>query len=459
MPDSHIPRPSAALPAPDFHVLDPNIRLRLAGLAAEQSLIASIDLVDGAGTALLASGSPLSTAMLEAFGAQALNTPLEACLQAVSGVTAEHIVSDCLALVQDSPALQTMTQVRGALAAILRFGNQPLAAPVCLLLTAMRAQQRRRYDKQLAAMAIAAALAQTARLDGAQTTALLLATLLCNLGELYLAPALIENGQAIAAREWAPAAAHAEISGRFLAAFTGLATEVYEGVRQHHERQDGSGYPDRLTGASLGPLAKLAGLADVAAAVLQRGLYCGRYAQAASQNGDASEGSARVVTALSFIDGEFPALAVSFLTQTFAPLLVGKHWSVAGTYAEFVLPVLEKIRRGRLLAEALRRSSASLSRSRAGAFALARLQVIDKPLRGFELYDFACWYRLEHEPLHMGSACLLLDEASWRLHDLARAIALRHLQEGGPVREDPSLARLVDVLDERFEAKAAGATA
>ena len=30
----------------------------------------------------------------------------------------------------------------------------------------------------------------------------------------------------------------------------------------------------------------------------------------------------------------------------------------------------------------------------------------------------------------------------------ARAIALHHLQEGEPVREDPPLARLVDALDE-----------
>ena len=449
MPDSPLPRAPAAAPAPELRVLDPHLRRRLLDLAAEQRLIASVDLVDYQGKVLLASGSPLTAAKLEAIAGQPMMAPLEACLRAEHGMNAELLVSDALTLVQNSQLLQTMTQVRGALAALLRFGNQPLAAPVCLLLTAMRTQQRRRYDKQLGAIAIAAALAQLSRLDEAQTTALLFSSLLCNLGELYVAPSLIDDGQTqtIPAREWAPAAAHAAISGRVLATFSGLAAEIQTSVQEHHERQDGSGHPQRLTGASLGPLAKLAGLADVTAAIIQRGLYCDRYAQVLSSVAKPNLGGARVLTALSFIDGEFPAPAVAFLSQTLAPLLAGDPWSVDGSYADLILPVLQKIRRGRLLADALHRDGALLARARAGGFALARLQAIDKRLRAFELYDFAGWARVEQEPLYMGRACLLLDEASWRLHDLARAIALRQLQEGEPVREDPPLARLVDALD------------
>jgi putative nucleotidyltransferase with HDIG domain len=55
-----------------------------------------------------------------------------------------------------------------------------------------------------------------------------------------------------------------------------LNEEIIDAVRHHHERFDGSGYPDKLTGDNLGELAKIIAIVDVYDAMTQNRVYKGK---------------------------------------------------------------------------------------------------------------------------------------------------------------------------------------
>lgn len=55
---------------------------------------------------------------------------------------------------------------------------------------------------------------------------------------------------------------HVEHSLDILAGMPNIPSQVMQMVAEHHERYDGSGYPNRLSGKSISPLGKMAGLVD-----------------------------------------------------------------------------------------------------------------------------------------------------------------------------------------------------
>jgi HD-GYP domain-containing protein (c-di-GMP phosphodiesterase class II) len=55
---------------------------------------------------------------------------------------------------------------------------------------------------------------------------------------------------------------HVAYSLEILQAMPGISPQVLQMVAEHHERYDGSGYPNRLVGKAISPLGKMAGLVD-----------------------------------------------------------------------------------------------------------------------------------------------------------------------------------------------------
>lgn len=66
---------------------------------------------------------------------------------------------------------------------------------------------------------------------------------------------------------------HHTVRGAEMLAEVGLATEIIDGVRHHHERMDGRGYPDGLTGDQLNLFAKIIKIADVFDALTSKRQY------------------------------------------------------------------------------------------------------------------------------------------------------------------------------------------
>ena len=90
-------------------------------------------------------------------------------------------------------------------------------------------------------MIVCSRLAAGLKLAERDADLLILAALVKDVGESYLNPQLIDGR--LPAREWPQVAAHPAIGHAFLTAFTDFPPVLADCVLQHHERQDGSGYP------------------------------------------------------------------------------------------------------------------------------------------------------------------------------------------------------------------------
>ncbi len=84
-------------------------------------------------------------------------------------------------------------------------------------------------------------------------------------------PGLLDTAQMVVIRR------HAQAAGEILRHSDGVPTEVINVAERHHERMDGTGYPNGLTGAGIDDLSMVAAIGDVFSALIDNRCYKPRY--------------------------------------------------------------------------------------------------------------------------------------------------------------------------------------
>lgn len=97
--------------------------------------------------------------------------------------------------------------------------------------------------------------------------------LLLDIGKIRVPRALLEKPGRLTPEEFAQAKRHVRHGIELLTESPNFPPEVLEGIGQHHERMDGSGYPEGLAGEDIGLYGRMAGIADVFAALTNRRPY------------------------------------------------------------------------------------------------------------------------------------------------------------------------------------------
>ncbi len=88
------------------------------------------------------------------------------------------------------------------------------------------------------------------------------AGLLHDIGKVYVPQEVLNRPGALSDEDWWLLRRHPELGWAHLKDYAGIDPLVPIVARQHHERLDGSGYPDGLTGDSLHPISRLAAVVD-----------------------------------------------------------------------------------------------------------------------------------------------------------------------------------------------------
>src|SRR6185437_613933 len=125
-------------------------------------------------------------------------------------------------------------------------------------------------------------LARVGELAGRVATALALpagSTHLCRLvgylhdvGKVAIPDAILAKDGPLDEREWEVMRTHPVIGAGIVSGTTGVA-EAAPGVRHHHERYDGRGYPDRLRGDTIPLEARVVAAVDAFTAMTEDRLY------------------------------------------------------------------------------------------------------------------------------------------------------------------------------------------
>ena len=93
-------------------------------------------------------------------------------------------------------------------------------------------------------------------------TALGTSTILMNIGNIVMPQSLLRKRDPLTETEQQALMRHPQIGGELLKRTGHVNREIIEGVEQHHERWDGSGYPSQLKGEAISITARIIAIAD-----------------------------------------------------------------------------------------------------------------------------------------------------------------------------------------------------
>jgi len=119
---------------------------------------------------------------------------------------------------------------------------------------------------------LAKATARSLELPDQDVERIALAARLHDIGKLAIHDAILSKPGPLDEHEWGIMRTHTEIGERIVAAAPSLA-DIAELVRSHHERYDGSGYPDRLTGEHIPFGACIIAVSDAFGAMMRHRTY------------------------------------------------------------------------------------------------------------------------------------------------------------------------------------------
>ena len=102
---------------------------------------------------------------------------------------------------------------------------------------------------------------------------LALGALLHDIGKAQVPTALLDKPGALSPNEWHMMQNHAEYSRMILASETWIDPNVVSMAVHHHERLDGSGYPDGLKGSELNDFVRMTAIGDTFSALIDKRSY------------------------------------------------------------------------------------------------------------------------------------------------------------------------------------------
>jgi PAS domain S-box-containing protein len=120
------------------------------------------------------------------------------------------------------------------------------------------------HERRVAQLAVA--IGGEVGMDDSELRLLRLAATVHDIGKIAVPAEILSKPSRLSAPEFAIIKGHSQ-AGNDLLEPAGLPERIVAAVRQHHERLDGSGYPDGLQGDAIGLFARILAVADVAEAM------------------------------------------------------------------------------------------------------------------------------------------------------------------------------------------------
>ena len=224
--------------------------------ARDRAVLASRDIYDENGMKLLAQGRPMTPALQQRLLERRLKVPLEASLRFEAGLDKTQLRRAFVELLDSSHVLVRPLRP-WAKEVDLQITSLPLDPVVQFLLTTVRANTPQLFEHAVHALALAGAMSARTGANPGELRSAMMAGLLHDLGELYLDPALIGAGDVLDLSQYRQVVNHPRLGASLLGRLAHFPLALTQAVAEHHERLDGSGYPDMRQGDKLSSLGRM----------------------------------------------------------------------------------------------------------------------------------------------------------------------------------------------------------
>lgn len=250
---------------------NPHFITAVARVGEKNEVIAQQDIYAENGIKLLAKGARINEGTHLRLIAHRLELPLDMVLSVANSVDEVSMVRDIERIISTDATLRNITMRSGdpqGYRSIL--GTLNISAPILFRLTVMRDDRNDLYLHSLRTSVIAHSMGVRIGLSYEALQNLFLASICHDFGEMHTDPAILSKGRAIQGSERHFIHVHPITGYVILSKIENMAPEVLQGVLQHHERLDGSGYPSALNEEKICMEARIIAVAETVETIARR---------------------------------------------------------------------------------------------------------------------------------------------------------------------------------------------
>lgn len=183
-------------------------------------------------------------------------------------------LNDCVKGVLASVSSGRFVDVARVKEAVSPMVDSVLRNPdACMWLARLKNKDSYTYKHSMGASIWSVALGRQIGLPKIDLKVLATGALLCDIGKLRLPEGLLNKNGKLSRGEFAMIRSHVELGLSVLAETENVNPKVVSLVANHHERHDGSGYPNKLKGNDIPVLARIAAIADCYDAMTSDRIY------------------------------------------------------------------------------------------------------------------------------------------------------------------------------------------
>lgn len=231
-----------------------------------RKVLAVRDIFSSQGMKLVPQGTQLNSALYQRLLNHKLVPKLDDCLTTEGGVTPEALRDEATYLIGFEESLARMCHTLENDELLLDvLSGITLKPALAFKLTVMHEQRKELFQRNLYVTLVCIYIGLQAGLDERALVSLATAALLHDIGLLHIDPKLLEPSYRMNRDERQHLFAHPITAWLILKDDPDYGGEIAEAVLQHHERLDGSGYPQGLSGDSIGLHGQIISIAEVVA--------------------------------------------------------------------------------------------------------------------------------------------------------------------------------------------------
>jgi putative nucleotidyltransferase with HDIG domain len=157
---------------------------------------------------------------------------------------------------------------------VMRITGSILRSPGTLVsLCRLREADRATYQHSISSCALLVMFGQHLGMDEESLLEVGMGGMLHDLGKMRVPDHILNKPGKLTDSEYAIMRSHVRLGLETLAQTPGITTPVIQVAAEHHERCDGSGYPNRLTGGQISQLGRMASIVDVYDATTSNRIY------------------------------------------------------------------------------------------------------------------------------------------------------------------------------------------
>ncbi|TAN47746.1 MAG: HD domain-containing protein [Methylococcaceae bacterium] len=200
-----------------------------------------------------------------------LQKPLDDLIFVSHRLEMSDVIARIWLLIKQTPYLQALCKsLPQRELAVNTISHVALSIVLLNKLTVMQRRLPDLFDHSIQVAMMAVAIGSELRVAGPLLTMLATAGLLHDLGELHINPQLYQAKTKLSETEWREIYTHPLIAFAILNQCPEIPIPVAKAVLEHHERMNGSGYPQGFSGNKLGHLGRILAVAEVVTAICQK---------------------------------------------------------------------------------------------------------------------------------------------------------------------------------------------